>query len=37
VEVLDPGTLEATACACREILQAARSEIYGSGKKACDE
>lgn len=37
VEVLDPGALEATACVCREVLQAARAEIYGSTKRACDE
>ena len=37
VEVLNPQTLEATACVCREVLQVARAEIYGSGKKACDE
>jgi len=37
VEVLDRGALETTACVCREVLQAARSEIYGSAKRACDE
>jgi len=37
VEVLDPAALEATACVCREVLQTARANIYGSDRKACDE
>lgn len=37
IEVLEPAALETTACVCREVLQAARAEIYGSEKKACDE
>lgn len=37
IEVVDPETLEGTACVCREVLQAARAEIYGSARKACDE
>jgi CRP-like cAMP-binding protein len=36
VEVVDPEMLESTACVCREVLQVARAEIYGSSKKACD-
>ena len=37
VEVLDRAALEATACVCREVLQTARANIYGSDRKACDE
>ena len=37
IELVEPEMLEGTACVCREVLQAARAEIYGSARKACDE
>lgn len=36
LEVLEPQTLEAAACPCREALQGARAEIHAADDKSCD-
>lgn len=36
IEVLESEQLERSACCCRETLQIARREIYGSTEKVCD-
>jgi len=36
IEVLTPAELEASACICRETLQAARAQIYAAGAFSCD-